>query len=254
MRLWILSDLHLEDGVTVLPPVPSPTPDVLIVAGDTSTPLSDAVHRLATFGIPTVVVAGNHEFYGCARDEELRLCARLARSTTVRLLENESWVYRGVRFLGCTLWTDYALHGDVEDARRRAWFGMMDHARIRASAGTPFTPAHAEELHRRSVAWLQDTLATPFDGPTVIVTHHAPHPRSIGRDYKGHSLNPAFASDLSPLIREHRPTLWVHGHVHSANDYRIGQTRIISNPMGYALGSARCPENRDFDASLILSI
>ncbi len=36
----------------------------------------------------------------------------LAEGTNLCTLESREWVLRNVRFLGCTLWTDYDLFGD----------------------------------------------------------------------------------------------------------------------------------------------
>jgi hypothetical protein len=38
-----------------------------------------------------------------------------------------------------------------------------------------FRPQEAARLHHESRAFLTEILATPFNGPTVVVTHHAPH-------------------------------------------------------------------------------
>ena len=102
----------------------------------------------------------------------------------------------GVRFVGATLWTDYLLYGEDERPRamRHARFGMNDHNCIgwgdrRASS---FRPTHALGLHERSRFFLDRALAQPFNGPTVVVTHHAPSVRSIAKRYRGDPLNPAF--------------------------------------------------------------
>ena len=35
----------------------------------------------------------------------------------------------------------------------------------------------------------------------VVVTHHAPHPRSIPLEFEGHPRSPCYASDLEALIK-----------------------------------------------------
>lgn len=93
--------------------------------------------------------------------------------------------------------------------------------------------ADTARLHRASVSFLRDELSRPFDGPTVVITHHAPSPRSITPALRKDPLNPAFVSDLDAMIRTYQPPLWIHGHIHNSFDYRIGQTRIVCNPRGY---------------------
>src|SRR5262249_10274772 len=111
-----------------------------------------------------------------------------------------------------------------------------------------FTPEASVALHRRSRAFLRRMLNAPFDGPTVVVTHHGPHPNSINARYLSDVLNPAFGSDLAALIESGRPKLWIHGHVHSSFDYRVGATRILCNPRGYG------NENPGFDPLLVVDI
>jgi len=80
-----------------------------------------------------------------------------------------------------------------------------------------FAPADALELHRQSRAWLEGELAKAFAGPTVVVTHHAPHPNSVESRFRADPVTPAFVSDLSLLIERWQPHLWIHGHTHTGS-------------------------------------
>jgi hypothetical protein len=137
-----------------------------------------------------------------------------------------------VRFLGCTLWSDFALYGPagravaIESLRR-----VAPDFRVIAYGERRFTTDDWLALHRAHRAWLEARLAAPFAGPTVVVTHFLPHPGSIAPRFATHPLNPAFASDLQPLVA--RATLWIHGHSHAASDYRAGGARVVCNPRGY---------------------
>lgn len=46
-------------------------------------------------------------------------------------------------------------------------------------------------------------------------------------------IHAAFASDLSWLIECHQPALWIHGHTHTASDYRVGSMRVVNTQRGY---------------------
>ena len=105
-------------------------------------------------------------------------------------------------------------------------------------------------LHKRSRNFLEDELARPFDGATVVVTHHAPHPRSMHSRYGSDLLSAAYVSDLTTVIEAGQPNLWVHGHVHESFDYRVGATRVVCNPHGYGAGI----ENPKFDPGLVLEV
>ena len=173
----------------------------------------------------------------------------------MHFLENDSAVIGGVRFLGCTRWTDYAVEGsdpeDVAFAMAIAEQQLNDHRQIawrRLPAFEGFPPRRALDLHRRSRGYLDGALAWQHDGPTVVVTHHAPHPGSIHPRWKGLTLNACFASDLSELIEERRPDLWLHGHMHDSFDYRVAGTRIVCNPKGYR------SENAAFAPRLVVEV
>jgi len=87
--------------------------------------------------------------------------------------------------------------------------------------------------HAKSRAVISTELAKPWNGKTIVLTHHAPSPRSLLEQFRGHPSNAAFASDLTSTIRKGRPNFWVHGHLHQAQDYMEGETRVICNPLGY---------------------
>src|SRR6185503_11293312 len=113
----------------------------------------------------------------------------------------------------------------MRDARE----GLNDHRLISWSKQPwlRFRPEEAALMHQASRAFIAQTLATPFDGATVVVTHHAPHRESIDRKYANSPLNGAYASDLTDLILEFEPHLWIHGHTHTSSDYWLGRTRVL---------------------------
>ena len=128
--------------------------------------------------------------------------------------------------------------------------GMNDHRLIgwQKQPWLRFRPQEAALLHHQSKAYLTETLAVPFDGPTVVVSHHAVHWDSVHPRYRTDPVTGAFVSDLSALIEVHRPALWVHGHVHHSFDYRIGETRIVCNAHSYG------DENPAFDGTLMVEV
>ncbi|HVJ59296.1 MAG TPA: metallophosphoesterase, partial [Burkholderiaceae bacterium] len=103
-----------------------------------------------------------------------------------------------------------------------------------------------------SVAWLDEQFAQPHDGPTVVVTHFAPARGSIAARFAGSPINGCFVSDLEARIRQWRPQLWLHGHTHDSFDYRVGETRIVANPRGYAPNGVI--ENAKFDPQLVIAV
>lgn len=252
MRILVLSDLHLDFPGSWSLPADLPDHDVVVLAGDIHRSPADAIRWAdANFSKPVVYIPGNHDFWGGRIDDRNFDGGVAAMGTRVRYIPRDSVVIDGVTFVGATLWTDYALSGDQKWAMHRAWSDMNDHRRIRKSGGR-FVPHDALMQHRADLDHIVLSLAD-VDVPTVVVTHHAPHPNSL--DQVGVSdLNPAYASDLSKVIEDCKPSLWVHGHVHVSNDYVVGSTRIVSNPKGYGGGSDKGwakAENAAFDMKIV---
>lgn len=253
MRLWIFSCLQLDHpGQEAFPgDVAIPDADVTVVAGDLHRPLSRSVESLAPVAarMPVVYVPGNRDYYQCLPMREEAAKAREAAARLgIHLLDDEGVTLGGVRFLGATLWTDYALYGAPEAAMLAAAREVNDHRVIQAEAGVPFTPADALARHRAGRLFLATALASPHPGPTVVVTHHAPHQGSL-HPRANDSLSPAFASDLTPLLSgPSAPDLWVHGATHQNCDHAVGRTRILSNSRGYPR------ENPAFDPGMVVDL
>ena len=256
IRLWILSDLHQEDARLRWAPTCVPEHDVVVLAGDIAGSPADAVaYAERTFDRPVVLVAGNHEFYGHALPTAIAEGrAAAARSRNVTFLEDEAAVVAGVRFVGACLWTDFALFGwrRIPEAMTLARRTFADFDQILADepvggAMAPrFTTKHAQDRHRQSRAFIDRNLAEPFDGSSVVVTHHAPALGSIARRFEGDLATTAFVSDLAGLVLQRRPDLWIHGHTHGRFDYRVGSTRVVCNARGFG--------SPTFDETLVIEV
>ena len=108
---------------------------------------------------------------------------------------------------------------------------MNDYVQIRVGQ-RPLMPRDLLEIHRETHDWLLTELARPHDGPTVVVTHHAPLFASwhLAADsvFKG-----AYCNNLVRLVREHAIDVWIHGHVHARSSYLANAVRVVCNPRGY---------------------
>ena len=253
MKLNILSDLHLS--VCALD-APSTDADAVILAGDVERP-QQAIAWASAFSKPVLYVPGNHEFYGGSIAGTRDALARFAAGTNVRLLDDGETVIDGVRFLGTTLWTDFLLFGDGAKRAGAMAVGrqlLRDFSRIRNTDDSPsrFTPEDAAALFDKHSRWLEARLATRFDGPTVVITHHAPSRKSIHPRFADSPLNACFVSDAEYLLDGARAQLWIHGHTHDSFDYVVNGTRVVCNPRGYAPNGVN--ENATFDASLCIDI
>jgi 3',5'-cyclic AMP phosphodiesterase CpdA len=110
MKIRILSDLHLEAAPFDPPPAPA---DVVVLAGDIDNGPAGIEWAKGRFDAPVLYVAGNHEPYDGEFHATQAALHAAADRTGIRLLECGEAVLGGVRFLGCTLWTDFALNGEA---------------------------------------------------------------------------------------------------------------------------------------------
>ena len=253
MKIALLSDLHLSVQAMAPPPTDA---DVVVLAGDLARPAA-AMAWAAQYDRPTLFVAGNHEFYGSDLVTTMAQLRAHAQGTAVQVLERNVWMHDGVRFLGCTLWSDHRLlatREERDEGIRQSLAFVRDFTRIRVAPDFDqmLTPAVAQCLCDLSVAWLDEQFAQPHDGPTVVVTHFAPARGSIAARFAGSPINGCFVSDLEARIRQWQPQLWLHGHTHDSFDYRVGATRIVANPRGYAPNGVI--ENAAFDPRLVIEV
>ena len=250
MKLHILSDLHLEYS-TFEPPATDA--DVIVLAGDIGKKANGIIWAREAFPCMEIVyVPGNHEFYGTQRLETLAHMRITARNCSVHLLDNDDIVIDGVRFLGSTLWTDFKLLGEKSRlaAMKEGQAKLNDFKLIYEGHLGCFSPAHSVELHEKSLDWLLAKLDEPFEGQTVVVSHHLPSAQSVVERFKDDLISTCFASELDYLFG--KMDLWIHGHTHNNLDYEVNGTRVVCNPRGYV--TYRGQENFDFNPKLVIEI
>jgi len=274
MKIFLTSDIHTERAhKRFIPDADYPClrfdyseeADVIVLAGDIGewvNGLEWARHRFKNKEI--IYVPGNHEYYrsDLVVLDELR---SKAKELGINLLENDSVVIDNVKFLGATLWTDFNDFSATEVEKAQAsitdysvisckkWMADTNNAladRLKLLPVTNenelFTPLIAYLLHKRSLKWLESELLKPYEGKTVIVTHHAPSLLSCEA-----RVNHSYASNLDRFIRLYADymDLWCHGHIHTSVDYKISGVRIVSNPKGYSSDA-----NSKFMSELLIEV
>lgn len=234
MRLHVLSDLHIERGVGELRAVDA---DVVVLAGDIGVGTRGVEWaREWVTGRPVLYLAGNHEFYGQSFPGLVDDLRRAAAGSSVHVLEEDEVTIGGVRFLGCTLWSDFEFDGAQrrELSMRICERAVSDYHVIRSrDSERPLRAAETLAAHQASRRWLSERLASAHDGPTVVITHHAPYTRWRPPEPALRLVAGAFVSDLRALMGGERAGLWIYGHTHRAADFEVSGTRLLSNPRGY---------------------
>ncbi|EAY69069.1 hypothetical protein BDAG_01815 [Burkholderia dolosa AU0158] len=275
VKVRVLSDLHLESDQPDA--IAHADADLVVLAGDIHNHAEGLRWAAETFdpAVPVIYVPGNHEYYDGefgALETAMRDAARAIDH--VHYLNNDVYVdpQRRFRVLGTTLWADFTLFGADDasvaraiDAAQRVMLdfkGLIQVTwphdavlhRATGKAERDFTPADAISLHRQSRAWLEAQLAAPFAGRTIVVTHHAPHVRSLAPRYAQDAASAGFVTALPTLVRP-PVDLWIHGHTHTSFDYVAdGGTRVVCNPRGYIHRRTGERENTAFEWDKIVTL
>jgi Icc-related predicted phosphoesterase len=273
MNIQLLSDLHLETHPHFIPEV-APAADVLILAGDIGSYQAgsmllgqqDQDFGLARFSprkdlgawpVPVFFVPGNHEYDGMPFEEAHEKLQATCKRLDIIFLHQRVEIFGGVRFIGCTLWSDFEAlvptSGPLtqqlkarEKAERAANFYLKKTGTT--FQGAPFLSDAVRAQAQSDQAWLTKALSEPFDGPTVVITHFAPSLLSADPRYGLTPGTAGFCNALDHLLAQ--ATLWLHGHLHCAHDYVSQGCRVVANPLGYA----RKNEQLAFDPQKIVRV
>ena len=242
MLIQLISDVHLEFRDGNYPFIPRRAP-IIALLGDIGRPFSRVYYRLlkdlSKRFRSVLVIAGNHEFYS-SRHRKLTITeirAKLEEVTShfdnVHYLENQSMVLDGVRFLGCTLWTN--IPEDMwKDARKK----MNDYRMCyidryeEINIGVPLSPTHTTFWHEESVRWLIREIDLSRE-PVVILSHHCPYTHETSSaEYLANPLNCCYSTNLVRLFR--KPVVaWLYGHTHHPYNKYVNGVHVVSNPLGY---------------------
>ncbi len=247
------SDLHIEQyrgqdpealSIGLIPTDIRDSETLLVLAGDIC-PKFDQLGPFLGFVAKrfehVLYVAGNHEFYGNEMRSWYKTLHTLQHDLPNVTLASPGMVadvFNGIRFIHGTLWGD---GGPTLADRAHTGRGLRDFYVIKLVEGGQyrrFTVMDMVEEHANQKRQLRELLEQPFDGPTVVVTHHLPSRRLVApRFWPGDGsdgINGGFVGDCDNLIAgDHAPKLWLHGHTHDLIDTTLWKTRVLCNPSGY---------------------
>jgi Icc-related predicted phosphoesterase len=250
MKVQILSDLHVDfkENFDYFTGRCQPRADILVSAGDLC-PFNDPVRQtyIETRFLPkwkhTVLIPGNHEFYGDSFTSEWfgsKSKTYESDGHKVYSANNTVLEIEGIYFVCSTLWS----HIGYEKASEIQW-AMNDYRMING-----LTVDEVNRYHRDNVRFLEEAMEQIPDGKRcIIVTHHVPSFNLISDRWKGNTLNDAFAADMDTfiMINTDKISHWIHGHSHDYCNERIMNTQFIRNPMGY-------PQERGCDMDLVITV
>jgi len=253
MNIQYASDLHLELAANsrFLQDNPlSPVGDVLVLAGDIAylnspTYTEHPFWDWAAANYRQVIVAvGNHELY------QFYDLKTMPQGEVCKIRDNVTCYYNArvsienVDFVVSTLWAEippeqaYITQRNVSDFYRICYEG-----RLLQACGF-----NAE--HKRCMAFIREQVAQSRAEHIVVVTHHVPSFALMADEFKGSRINGAFTSEQGDYIAASRIDYWLYGHSHRNIDLVIGQTRCVSNQLGYVSHA----ENRTFDPAKMFTL
>lgn len=270
MKIQILSDLHLD--INQEHPFSLADSDTFtVICGDISGFMNDTVKWIGENVKNGVFVEGNHIGYNFNKHSiqyiQQKLEEQFPISANVSYLNDMYKVVDDVVFVGGILWTDYRLGGEsmriwnmqiaesyMNDFKYNHYniAGTLDNYDNENGATVRrLRPQNCETMHYKTLNAIKYACEQFPDKKIVVVTHHAPHEKSIGERYVNSKANASYVSDLSEFIMNHpNIKLWCHGHIHSNSDYMIGDCRVVCNPRGYEMYK----ENKDFNSRFIIEI
>ncbi len=251
-KFLVWTDLH-DEFWNKIPGIPEEAlgVDALLLAGDVSTHgrhVDVALLLWDQLRKPVIMVRGNHEFYGSIipeliAEEQTRLAEMNAAGADIRMLDGDVTEVAGTRIIGATLWTDLDLYpGMAAQSRAAVYQTMNDFSQIRMTPKRHLEIDDWIEMHWRDRTAVMAHLDTPFDGPTLVMTHHIPvremvHPLREAGEPARYVSNAGFASDMGWQLREKNVDQWVCGHSHDNRSAVIegyhGDIPFMSNARGY---------------------
>lgn len=247
MVIQYASDLHLEfpenREFLKLNPL-KPVGDILLLAGDivpfaVMNEHTDFFSYVSDHFQTTYWLPGNHEYYR----SDIAIRSGVVHESirqNVFLINNMAIEHASVRFIFSTLWSRIDPVNQWLIERKVSDFHVIKFN------GKRFTTPDFNQLHEVCLEFITAELQTTESIKTVMVTHHVPTMMNYPAKHKGDPLNEAFAVELSDLIEDQGPDLWIYGHTHeNTPDFKIGKTQLLTNQVGYV----KYDEHELFDGS-----
>lgn len=244
MKIAIISDLHREFWELYIPHYNC---DVVVFAGDISSPIKQTMPFLVNYSKKfkgnVIAVLGNHDFYGSNYEDALKYAKdEASKVSNLFLLENDCCIIKDIKFIGCTLWTDFSLEYSEKhnlsylDKIQIAQNGVADFARIKTGANNKnFTGYKAIELFKNSCGYINNELQKKSKYKNIIVTHFSPDIECNSPKNINSLLLPYFVANTKSITDNSNIAAWIYGHTHYSNKFNKFNINFIGNHMGYPL-------------------
>ena len=174
-----------------------------------------------------LIVPGNHEYYNYCDVMERGLQWRWMFKKNVGYYQNQVICIDDTDFVLTTLWSQINPSDEYF-----VWKGMNDFRQIKFNEKL-LQVEEFNHMHKVCIDFIRKSVEESIAKHIVVVTHHLPTFQVVAPQHKDSVLNSAFASEYGDMINNNRIDAWIYGHSHTNIDVEIGNTRVLSNQMGY---------------------
>lgn len=240
MKIQYMSDLHLEfkdNQDYVKSNIFDVTGDVLVLAGDTQYLGNKLKPRMSLWNWASesyqqvLLIPGNHEFYNNGDVTERGDSWQLMFRKNIGYYYNKLIRIDDIDFILTTLWSMIPAQDEYF-----VWRGLNDFRRIMYN-GHRLTIEDYNYEHQKCLTFLKRAVEESTARHIVVVTHHLPTQAVVAEQHRDSLINSAFATELVHYITDSRIDAWIYGHSHTNINTMIGNTRIVSNQLGYVFSN-----------------
>ena len=255
MKIRVLSDLHIDLNERY-PLELDDKETFTIMAGDTANNIDKSINWIQKNIKQGLVIAGNHLVYESnglpIQFLKQRCAAAFPANAPITFLDcmvgTISKEINNILFIGTTLYTDYKLlpkfpeeyaipYAAGREGMNDFYCGYTkDQGQIRQ-----FTPLDYQRWFMESKKEIMRLVIKNPEKEIVLITHHCPSPQCCQRaryncdDPVPVRLQPSYASNLESFIVAHpNIKLWICGHAHHRQNFKVGSCLVMMNPRGYA--------------------
>ena len=174
-----------------------------------------------------LAVPGNHEYYAyydiAAQPESFHI----KLFPNVKICSNTVEHIGDIDIVASTLWA----HIDIQNAYYTERC-VSDFHRIMYGDHL-LTAADFNLEHERCLQFIKQAVEESKAKTKIVLTHHVPTGLCTAAEFSGSTINGAFTVELGNYIVDSGIDYWIYGHSHRNIDAQIGDTRIMSNQLGY---------------------
>lgn len=200
MKIQYLSDVHLEFRFNL--PKIKKLADILVLAGDIGYPKSKIylwfIKEMSKKFEKVFIICGNHEYY----ENSIVDIDSFIEKNIIQMFHNVTFLnnsfedYKGIRYIGTTLWTD-------KENTNCSDFLCIDELKKQQQYKTT--------LYNNSKTFIEKIVSTSHDKKNVLITHHQPP-----EDFLNNNI-----------------VAWIYGHTHTPCSKSLNGILYVCNPIGY---------------------